>query len=180
MMRNRIFALVLVIAFAFSLASCGGKGKDAGPADNEYENEEHDGKKEEDVHENNFENDIYAIPVEKAKLPDELRTDLVPIMKGSKILEFSEDPSMPEFFIYNITCCSELPYEAVMSFYKEYLSHFDVVEEDTKEGQYFVHSNLDEDNSIQVIIQDIGGKDSPHLPKGTYTYFELMYRRPHK
>lgn len=198
-MKIRIMSIILIFLMAFSFTSCSRAQRDDEASEDRQAGENYKNNKDNDKGNSadktdagtvdagavdagkaDIGDDVYAIDVADAKLPEELRTDLVPIMKGSKILEFTEDPSMTEFFIYHVACSSELPYEAVMSFYKELMSHYDVDYEDEQDDTYVIAGKMDDSNSIEIIVINVNGEVGPHYPKGTNTYFELMYRRPHK
>lgn len=188
-MKRRLLSIILIILVALSFASCGIEVKKAGSSDNHQESGIDDigGNNKGKAQRNNTDEttgdmDELAIAgdMDESELPEGFRTDLVPIFKGSVILDVLEDAEMPDFLVYSLTCYSDKPFAAVQAFYKEIMSNHQVQDEQVDKGFYFVTGNINDTDTIDIYVQDLSEMGGSEFPKDAKTMFELMYKQPKK
>lgn len=182
-MVNRLLAILVSALLFFPLASCGIIGKKDDPVDSRHVSGiENAGDDKEEGEKASVEADELEETgdIEEAELPEGFRTDLVPLFKGSVILDAVEDAGMPDFLTYSVTCCSDKPFIAVAAFYKEIMSHHQILEEQEDAGYYYVTGSIGETDMIDIGVQDMSEIDDADLPEYAKTVIQLMYRQPKK
>jgi len=181
-MKSRLLSIILIILVAFSFASCGANMKKTESTGNHQESSLKDvsGNNKDNAPRDETDKPAEAGDIDESELPEGFRTDLVPIFKGGVIVDAQEDPVMPEFLMYMLTCYSDKPYAVVEAFYKQIMSNYRILDEQADSGFYYVTGYLNDTDAIDIVVQDLSQSDHSELPKGANTLFQLMYKEPKK
>lgn len=176
-MKSRILSVILIILVAFSFASCGGKEKEAGPSGNRQESSLEDksgDNKETKTANNGTDESAKAGDIDESELPEAFRIDLVPIFKGSVIVDVEEDT---DHSFNMVTCYSDKPFAAVEAFYKQIMSNYQVRDEQENTGSYYVEGSISDLDAIMIQVVDVSKEDDPEKPKNANTGFQLAFQR---
>lgn len=179
-MKSKILLIILILA-AFLFTSCGDNGKKAVSSNNHQESsiEDAGGYKEDETQTDEpaeaGDMDEPAKPgkIKESDLSEEYRTDLVPIFKGSVIVDAEEDP---DHNMYMLLCYSNKQYDAIKAYYKECMSKYETQNELEDDVIYIVEGFIDDTVYMMINVVDLTKDDSPDKPKDARTGFSLIYQ----